>query len=98
MRTAQIATRYLGLSRASAAKSRKVACGLPERRSMLVAPGGQEVIGVVDFVTLVEIDDPPDAELVAVGFGDRGMRCEDESVRHQDQVVGDPAAPRQGIS
>ncbi len=63
--------------------------------SVLVTPGGQEVVGVVDLMPLVEVDDPPDAKLVAIGIRDCGMRREDETVRHQDQVVGDPSRRRQ---
>ena len=42
------------------------------------APGGQEVVGVVGPLPLVEIDDPPHAVLVAVGVGDHRVRREGE--------------------
>ena len=43
---------------------------LAEGRAVLEPPGGQEVVGVVGPLPLVEIDDPPHAILVAVGVGD----------------------------
>ena len=44
---------------------------LAQGRAVLEAPGGQEVVGVVGRLPLVEVDDAADAVLVAVGVGDR---------------------------
>ena len=67
---AQTVARYFGLSPASAAKSASEASGLAERRAVPEPPGGQEVVGVVGLLPLVEVDDALDAVLVAVGVGD----------------------------
>ena len=85
----QTVARYLGLSPASAAKSASDASGRPRACAVPEPPGGQEVVGVVDPLPLVEVDDPPDAVLVAVGVGDHRVRREGEPVRLQDEVVGD---------
>ena len=57
---------------------------------MLEPPGGQEIVGVVGLLPLVEIDDPPHAVLVAVGVGDHRVRREGEALGFQDEVFGDP--------
>ncbi len=46
---------------------------LAQLGAMTVPPGREEVVGVIHLVPAVEVDDPPDAILVAVGVGDGGM-------------------------
>ncbi len=55
---------------------------------MLELPGGLKVVGIVGPLPLVEIDDPPHAELVAVGVGDDRIRGERQPVRVEDQMFG----------
>ncbi len=74
--TDQIVARYLGLSLALAGELVQSGLRLAELLAVLVTPGRQEVIGVIDLMPPVEVDDPPDAVLVAVGVGDRGMGSE----------------------
>ncbi len=62
---------------------------------MQIRVSGQEVIGVIDLVALVEVDDPLDAVLVPVGFGHDRMRREDEAAGFQHDVVGDQPRRRQ---
>ena len=57
---------------------------------MLESPGRQKVVGIVDPMPLVEIDDSPDAVLVSVGFGHRRLGREIEAGGLEDQMVGDP--------
>ena len=66
----QIVARYLRLSPASSAKPSSVRSGPAEGRAVLEPPGGEEVVGVIDLLPPVEVDDPLDAILVAVGVGD----------------------------
>ncbi len=66
----QTVARYLALIPASAAKSASDAVGWPSAFAVLEPPGGQEIVGVVGPLPLVEIDDPPHAVLVAIGVGD----------------------------
>jgi hypothetical protein len=55
-----------------------------------VLPGSPEVVGIIDPVALVELDDAQDAVFVPVRLGDNVGRGEYEAVRLEDDVVGDP--------
>ena len=86
----QIVARYRGLIPASMANSASEASRPAECLAVPETPGGQEIVGVVGPLPLVEVDDPADAVLVAVGVGDDRMRGEGETVGLEDEVVGDP--------
>ena len=51
------------------------------RAFFVVLPSGQEVVGIIDLVPFVEIDDPLHAILVAVGVGDGRERGENQRGR-----------------
>ena len=55
---------------------------------MLVKPRGAEVVRVVRILAGVEIDDLLDAELVAIGLHQHGMRGKAEAARVQEHVIG----------
>ena len=52
------------------------------------APGGLKIIGVVDVLLVIEIDDLMHGELVAVGFDQHRMRREGKSLLLQVHVAG----------
>src|SRR5215471_8858382 len=53
------------------------------------APGGLKIIGVVDVLLVIEIDDLLHGEFVAVGLHQHRMRREAESRLLQVHVIGD---------
>ena len=69
--------------------------GLAKPVAPAIFPRGQEVVGEIDRVALVEIDDALDAVLVAIGLGHHGMRGEDKAPRLQNNMVSHQPRRRQ---
>ncbi len=55
---------------------------------MLPVPRGFEVVGEIDALRPVELDDLVDAVLVAIGLDEHRMRREREARRFQHEMIG----------
>src|SRR5262249_47377638 len=69
--------------------------GSAEQPAMVILPGGQKIVGEINLVMLIEIEDAFDEKFVAVGVGHGRVRGEDKAVRLQDDVVSYPPRRRQ---
>ena len=62
---------------------------------MLKPPCRLKIVGVIDLISVIEVDDAMDAVFVAVGLGHSRMRGEHEASGFQDQMIGDVPGRRQ---
>ena len=63
--------------------------------AMFVLPGSQEVVGIVDFLSAIEVNDPMDTVLIPVGVRDSRMWRKHEPLRFQHDVVRHGSRSRQ---
>ncbi len=63
--------------------------GLSENRPVLEAPRRQKVVGIVGRLAFIEVHDPFDRILLAVGLDEHRMRREGESAGREHHVIAD---------
>jgi hypothetical protein len=71
-----------------------MARGLAEENAALNSPRSQEIVGKVDLLSLVKLQDALDAVFVAIDVGNHRMGREIEAFGFENQMVGDPSRCR----
>ncbi len=62
---------------------------------MAIRVSRQEIVGEIDLMTVVKVDNAMHAILVAIGVGHHGMRRKDKAFGFQDDMIGHQSSRRQ---